>query len=134
MEETQPTKIAPNGNQTNRNGFTSNNHQTHLETNETTEPRNTGGKKEKEELFKVIEKIRNTSIQESTNEQWPSKTHQREKRMTTVKKPRPPFKATQWTYQQKSFETNRGATEVRYIQMGHASHVQEKKEWNLERR
>ena len=56
-------------------------------------------KSRREELFRVIEKSRNTPIQNNTKEQVTSKKTTTEN-MTTAKKPHPPFHMTQMTYRQ----------------------------------
>ena len=87
-------------------------------------------KSRQEELFRVIEKIINTPIQNNTNEQGTSEDTTDEKEdyseETTSKDSNDSMDVPVI-----NFKKYMGATGVRYIQMGQASHVQENKEWNL---
>ena len=89
-------------------------------------------KRRGEELFKVIEKIRNTSIQNNTNEQGASKDVSTEEMEDYSKETTSNNSNDSMDVPEISFKKYPGATGVRKIQMGQANHVQENKEWNLE--
>ena len=113
------------------NGTTPKNQQTHQVTNGTTKPRTTGGDNRQEEVEKCseIEKTKNKYIQTNTNEQGTSKTSPTEKTDDYSEETTSANSNDSMDVPAKKYL---GATGVKYIQLGQASHVQENEEWNLE--
>ena len=79
-----------------------------------------------EELFKMIEKIRNTSIQNKTNEEGASKDVTTEEMQDKSEETASNNSNNSIDKPAIKFKKYLGAMGVRYIQVGQASHVQEK--------
>ena len=85
-------------------------------------------KNRREDLFRVIEKIRNTPIQNNTDEQAISKTTLTEETYDYSEEITSNISNDSLDVPAINIKKYLGATGVRYIQMGQANHVQENKE------